>query len=80
MGNKVKALRSDNGGEYVSNEFKIFCAKEGIRRELKMLSFFQCCGSIGCALAPKICGGTRVHEISKAQKGIWKIPSSLGDN
>jgi transposase InsO family protein len=30
----VKALRSDNGGEYVSNEFKNLCAKEGIRREL----------------------------------------------
>ncbi len=25
-GKKVKALRSDNGGEYVSNEFKNFCA------------------------------------------------------
>ena len=30
---KVKALKSDNGGEYMSNEFKIFCAKEGIQRE-----------------------------------------------
>jgi hypothetical protein len=30
-GKKVKALRSDNGGEYVSNEFKNLCAKEGIR-------------------------------------------------
>ena len=33
--NKVKALRSDNGGEYVSNEFKKICAKEGIRWALK---------------------------------------------
>ena len=31
---KVKALRSDNGGEYISNEFKNFCALEGIQREL----------------------------------------------
>ena len=31
---KVKALRSDNGGEYVSNEFKNLCAKEGIQIEL----------------------------------------------
>eukprot|EP00253_Pinus_taeda_P028600 PITA_28600 len=31
---KVKALRSDNGGEYVSNEFKKFCASKGIQREL----------------------------------------------
>jgi transposase InsO family protein len=30
----VKALRSDNGGEHISNEFKYFCSKEGIRREL----------------------------------------------
>eukprot|EP00253_Pinus_taeda_P008740 PITA_08740 len=34
LGNKVKALRSDNGGEYVSNEFKNFCAVEGIKQEL----------------------------------------------
>eukprot|EP00253_Pinus_taeda_P031801 PITA_31801 len=34
-GKKVKALKSDNGGEYMSNEFKIFCAKEGIQWELK---------------------------------------------
>ena len=26
LGKKVKALQSDNGGEYVSNEFKNFCA------------------------------------------------------
>ena len=33
-GKKVKALRSDNGGEYISNEFKNFCNKEGIQREI----------------------------------------------
>ena len=31
-GKQVKALRSDNGGEYISNELKYFCNKEGIRR------------------------------------------------
>ena len=30
----MKALRSENGGEFVSSTFKDFCAKEGIRREL----------------------------------------------
>ena len=34
IGKKVKALRSDNGGEFVSNAFNDFCAKEGIQREL----------------------------------------------
>ena len=29
-GKKVKALMSDNGGEFVSNVFNDFCAKEGI--------------------------------------------------
>ena len=33
-GQKSKSLRSDNRGEYVSNTFKDFCAKEGIKREL----------------------------------------------
>jgi transposase InsO family protein len=30
---QVKALRRDNGGEYISNKFKDFCNKEEIRRE-----------------------------------------------
>eukprot|EP00253_Pinus_taeda_P023809 PITA_23809 len=34
LGKKVKALRSDNGGEYISGEFKEFCSAEGIRRAL----------------------------------------------
>ena len=29
-GKQVNALRSDNGGEYISNKFKDFCSKEGI--------------------------------------------------
>jgi len=33
-GKKIKALRSTNDGEYVSQEFKDFCAIEGIKREL----------------------------------------------
>ena len=28
-GKKVKALRSDNGGEYISKEFADFCAEKG---------------------------------------------------
>jgi len=31
-GKKIKALRSDIGGEFVSQEFKDFCATEGIKR------------------------------------------------
>jgi transposase InsO family protein len=30
---KLKCLRSDNGGEYISKEFKTCCAKYGIRHE-----------------------------------------------
>ena len=33
-GKKVKALGSNNGGEFISGEFKDFCSAEGIRREL----------------------------------------------
>ena len=31
---KICALRSDNGGEYISRELNDFCQKEGIKREL----------------------------------------------
>lgn len=31
-GNKIKALRRKNSGEYVSQEFKDFCATEGIKQ------------------------------------------------
>jgi hypothetical protein len=34
LGKQVKALRRDNGGEYISKKFKGFCSKEGIQREL----------------------------------------------
>ena len=33
-GKKIKSPWSDNGGEYVSNEFKNFCVVEGIKQEL----------------------------------------------
>jgi transposase InsO family protein len=32
-GKKIKVLRSDNGVEYASNDFKDFCKEEGIKRE-----------------------------------------------
>jgi len=33
IGKKLKCLRSDNGGEYCSNEFGRYCLEHGIRRE-----------------------------------------------
>ena len=34
---KTKALHRDNGGEYVSQQFKDFCATEEIKWELTVL-------------------------------------------
>ena len=33
-GHQVKTLRSDNGGEYLSDEFQAYLKKEGIEHEL----------------------------------------------
>jgi transposase InsO family protein len=35
-GKKIKVLRTDNGGEYTSNEFRDFCKEAGIKREKTM--------------------------------------------
>ena len=32
--NRIKILRSDNGGEYTSTKFNDFCKEAGIKREL----------------------------------------------
>jgi transposase InsO family protein len=32
--NKIKRIRTDNGGEYVNNKFKYFCEYHGIKREM----------------------------------------------
>ncbi|KAG6509746.1 hypothetical protein ZIOFF_027751 [Zingiber officinale] len=34
LGRKIKTLRTDNGGEFCSNEFLSFCRDNGIKREL----------------------------------------------
>ena len=34
-------------------------------------------GSIECALASKLCGGARTHEISKTQKPFGEIPPGV---
>ena len=33
VGNPLKRLRTDSGGEYISKEFKEYCFKHGIRHE-----------------------------------------------
>lgn len=37
IGKQLKTLRSDNGGEFTSNEFQQFCKNEGIGRQLTVV-------------------------------------------
>ena len=39
--NPLKGLRTDNGGEYISREFKDYCSKHGIRHEKTVSSIPQ---------------------------------------
>ena len=32
-GRKIRVLKTDNGGEYTSNEFMEYCSSEGIKKE-----------------------------------------------
>jgi transposase InsO family protein len=36
MDSKIKCLRSDNGGDFTSNEFMDYCTKHGIKRQLSV--------------------------------------------
>ena len=36
LGRKIKVLRIDRGGEYVSNEFDEYCKHSGIKHQLTM--------------------------------------------
>ncbi|KAE8711089.1 Retrovirus-related Pol polyprotein from transposon TNT 1-94 [Hibiscus syriacus] len=40
-GNKIKCFRTDNGGEYTSEEFDDFCKKEGIKRQFTVANTLQ---------------------------------------
>ena len=57
-------------GEVIDDSELTLIALGGI----SMLTFW---GSIGCALAPKLGGGSGTHEISKTQKAFGEIPSGV---
>ena len=37
IGKRLKCLRSDRGGEFISNEFNKFCIERGIKRQVSTL-------------------------------------------
>ena len=68
-GQQAKHQRRDPHERSVQN-FGVKCCARAHSLLRGSVEILRCWGSIECALAPKLCGGTRVHEISKTQKGI----------
>ena len=54
------------------NNYKQGCSAS-FQRQILLIVW----GSIGCALAPKLCGGVGTYEISKTQKAFGEIPSNV---
>ena len=70
-GQKLKALRSDNGGEYFAHEFKDFCVARGIKREftasyiLAQNGIAEC---MNCTIQERV---TSMLLQSRLTQGFW---------
>jgi transposase InsO family protein len=49
---KLKAIRSDKGGEFLSRDFKEFCDRHGIKREYTISGTLQQNGVVECQNRP----------------------------
>ena len=68
-GKPLKCLRSDNGGEYTSNEFKSYCSEKGIRHEKTVSGTPQQNGvaeRMNCTIVEKIRCMLRMANLPKS--------------
>ena len=68
-GKPLKCLRINNGGEYMSNEFKSYCSKKGIRHEKTVPGTPQQNGvveRINCTIVEKVRGMLRMANLPKS--------------
>ena len=68
-GKPLKCLRSDNEGEYKSNEFKSYCSEKGIRHEKTIPGTSQQNGvaeRMNCTIIKKIICMLRMANLPKS--------------
>lgn len=76
-GKKLKSLRTDNGGEYISKEFQDFCVKKGTKRQLTFSSTPAHNGvaqRMNCTIQER---STSMLCMANLSLGFWKLYTQL---
>ena len=71
IGNPLKRLRTDNGGEYISREFKEYCSKHEIRHNKTVLGTPQYNGVVEMMNRTIVEKVRYMLKLAKLPKSFW---------